>query len=299
MRQRLQRAQVAGAEVERVDLELARADARPARLSARLASAVVVPLPGMPKSSRLPSSRSQPTGYCVCRRGSSASATSARSRRRRRRSARRGRSCAGSGSGHGRRGGAMPSAALASMIASTSRARSDGCVARRLGLGGLAGARAPARRTRTATTSTAASLVASVTHVISAVWIGMTSSGPSRTYARPGPVAADLGGGALADHVDRSRRRPARAARSAGWCWPGCVVDHAGGPLGGEDQVHAERAAALGDVDQRRQQLGQLARPAWRTRRSRRPGGAAARGGSRSRYSRGCRRPAARSSRSR
>ena len=43
--------------------------------------------------------------------------------------------------------------------------------------------------------------------------------------------------------------------------------DHAAGPLGGQDQVDAEGPAALGDVDQAGDEVGQLARPAWRTRR--------------------------------
>ena len=83
----------------------ARARARLARLSARLAASVVVPLPGMPNSSRLPSSRSQPTGYCVCRRGSSASATIARGAVARTPISSARSICAGSGSGHGLRGG--------------------------------------------------------------------------------------------------------------------------------------------------------------------------------------------------
>ena len=121
-------------------------------------------------------------------------------------------------------------------------------------------ARARGRRTRTATTSTASSLSASVTHVISAVWIGTTSSGPEPEVGAARPVAADLRRGALVDHVDgvgdvlHAQRDPQVRVG------PDVVVDDARGTLGGEDQVHAERPPALGHVDQRRQQLGLLAR---------------------------------------
>ena len=78
----------------------------------------------------------------------------------------------------------MPSAALASMIASTRRARSDGRSPMR---SSITSARSPMPAPNSnGATSTAVSAVASVTHVISALCIGSTSSGPSRKYARPG-----------------------------------------------------------------------------------------------------------------
>ena len=115
----------------------------PERLRRGSASAVVVPLPGMPKSSRLPSSRSQPTGYwrlaarlvgerderadAVLRASGQLGEVEVRGQRLRPRPAR----------------GGMPSAALASRIASTSRSRSDGCSPTRLGLRWRARAPAP------------------------------------------------------------------------------------------------------------------------------------------------------------
>ena len=256
VRERLERLQLARAEVERVDLELVgRVDAREAEHEARQrgrrpaagdaeeqeVALVEVPADrvlGLP--ARLVGQRDQRPG-----------AVAGGERRR-------GRSAPGSGSGHGLRGGAMPSAALASMIASTSRARSDGRSTPPGSIGPLA---APAAVRPELERGDLDRRVA----------LGVGDARDQRALDRhdlvraephvraPGPVAADVRGGAVADHVGRVRGVLHAQGDPQVGVGPDVVVDHARGTLRGEDQVHAERAAALGDVDERRQQLRLLA----------------------------------------
>ena len=83
-----------------------------------------------------------------------------------------------------------------------------------------------------------------------AVWNVTTSSGPRRTTARPGTISRQLARRGRANDVDgvvaivEPQRDPDVGVR------PDVVVHHAGRPLGGEHEVDAEAAAALGHADE-------------------------------------------------
>ena len=75
-----------------------------------------------------------------------------------------------------------------------------------------------------------------------------------------GQTAGELRRQLVADHVDRIGLvvKPQRKAQVG--VRPDVVVDHAGGTLRREQHVHAEAATALGDTDQRLQEVGELLR---------------------------------------
>ena len=207
----------------------------------------------MPSSSRLPSSSSQPTGYCVWRRGSSASADGGAAARRGRSARAAAPATAGAAARcprprwprRSRRPAAPgPTAARPAPAASpVAGSRSRGVAPNVNGVTSTAASRGRVGHARDQRALDRDDLVGAEPHVRAAR-----------------AVAAQLRRGAVADHVDRvgrvlhAQRDPQVRVR------PDVVVDDARGPLRREDQVHAERAAALRHVHQRGQQLGQLAR---------------------------------------
>ncbi len=250
VRQRPEGGQAADAEVERVERERGRGQ-RCAHERERRPPAAPwscrCPVP--PSSSRPPAVGSQPTGALAPgAAGSSARATTAGrraggARGRAARQRQHGRQRLGPGPARGR--GCRSWAATHGVDQALQVARAG--PPRRAGCPGAAAARDPGRLGG-----------GGPGPVTSAVCSGTTSPGPSRTYARPG------------------RSRPIRAAsatpmtsvESAASCTRSAIrrlvlarmssLDHAGRALGGEQQVHAEAAAALGDADQGGQEVGQL-----------------------------------------
>ena len=83
---------------------------------------------------------------------------------------------------------------------------------------------------------------------------------PSRSTARPGHAAREPDGGVVADDVAGVGDVVQAQGEAQVRVGPDVVADDAGRPLRRQDEVHAEAAAALGDADQRRHEVGQLGR---------------------------------------
>ena len=111
---------------------------------------------------------------------------------------------------------------------------------------------------------------------------GLDRARPRRARAGPAPGRAGCGRCAAASGRSITSLGVGRVLHPQGdaqvGVGPDVLADRTGRALGGQHQVDAEAAAALGDADERRRR-SRAARPsAWRTRRSPRRGAGAARG---------------------
>ena len=95
---------------------------------------------------------------------------------------------------------------------------------------------------------------------VDAAWNTTNSSCPSRTAQPARPLSRERGREIVADDVDPvgpvvdPQREPQVGVR------PDVVVDHPGGPLRRQHEVHPEAATALGDPDERRQETRDVLR---------------------------------------
>ena len=90
-------------------------------------------------------------------------------------------------------------------------------------------------------------------------WNGTSELAPNRTYARPGVDLADAGGVRRVDDVRALRRVGHPQGDPQVGVGADLGRDHAAGPLRRQDQMDAERPAALGDADQAADEVGQFA----------------------------------------